>query len=572
VQQSVNAPALSPAVLSSVPQSAVSGVAVMVHLPLRNSAELDALIAQQGDKRSPEYHHFLTPEQFQSRYAPSAADEQSVDGALRAAGFQTHVLPQGVLAFAPQSTVEHTFGITLRRHSLARNGGYAQLSASGRPVLPTALTRASATVVFSKFQNQLDSYKAQPDNRYAAWGLYWFDDLKEAYRYPSFQHLNGAGRTIGIVMSAYPQQSDLDLYFENENYQLFAPIPRFEKRPVLGGPTIPFDQNPAALEASLDVQMALGSAPGARVLFYGTPDLSETSALAAYSKIVQENEADIVTSSFGLCELYYTAAYNDGVDYTSLLGAYHDVFRQGNAQGITFVAASGDYGAKGCYDPTATYLVNGVNSPADDPNVTAVGGTNLETASVPNALNSNYVSENAYSDQFNDVNPYTGAPIVSTWGSGGGISTIYSKPWYQNFVPTRSESRTLPDVAMHMGGCPVGTIDVNACATRSSDVTAAGGSLFLLIGTSASSPEFAGLLAVTEQNLNSRLGNANGYIYALAALGGQGVFHDSIPGNNGYPSTPGYNYVLGNGTPKGADFALDPFGPFAGIPQSAGNP
>jgi hypothetical protein len=50
------------------------------------------------------------------------------------------------------------------------------------------------------------------------------------------------------------------------------------------------------------------------------------------------------------------------------------------------------------------------------------------------------------------------------------------------------------------------------------------------------------------------------------------VFHNNIPGNNGYPSHYGYNYVVGNGTPYGAQYALDPFGPLAGLPQTKSNP
>src|SRR5581483_6236595 len=92
-----------------------------------------------------------------------------------------------------------------------------------------------------------------------------------------------------------------------------------------------------------------------------------------------DNKADVVNSSFGLCELYYTKAYNGGQDFTSIVQLQHDIFRQGNAQGITFVSASGDSGAYGCVDPTGSFYVKGVQNPADDPNDTAVGGTNLVT-------------------------------------------------------------------------------------------------------------------------------------------------------------------------------------------------
>jgi subtilase family serine protease len=556
----------APSGVAGVPQGAANGVMVSVHLPLRNSEELDALIARQTDKSSADYRHFLTPEQFRATYAPSQADLNTAASTLRGLGFETHATSQAILASAPQAVVERAFQVQLRavqtheRHatSVARGA----LTTTKAPILPPALAKLGATVGFSAGVRHVDSVRVSknayvPDNRYSNVGPYWFTDLKQAYGYPSYQTANGAGRTIAIVIDSDVLDSDLALYFGHEH---LAP-PLVERRPVDGGPNA-FDPNSgSSAEASLDVQQAFGSAPGAHIMLYGIPILLDQNVYDAYSAIVEDNRADIVNSSFGLCELYYTAAYNGGTDFTGILRQFHDLFRQGNAQGITFVASSGDSGAYGCFDPTGSFFVKGVQNPADDPNVTGVGGTNLVTKTVAGSRDSTYVRENAFLDQLssfpNDI-----------WGSGGGISTIFAKPWYQNLVNTHARTRTVPDVSMQMGGCPV-----SPCAPdRSSVITAIGGQFFLLIGTSVSSPEFAGLLAVTEQTLGSRLGNANGYIYALSGFGGEAVYRQDIPGNNGYPTTHDYNYVLGNGTPHAAVFALQPFAPRAGIPQTPTNP
>ena len=371
--------------------------------------------------------------------------------------------------------------------------------------------------------------------------------------------MNGAGRTIAIVIDSDILDSDLALYFGHE---ALAP-PIVIRRPVDGGPQ-PF--NPASgdsLEASLDVQQSFGSAPGSQIMLYGIPDLSDQSIYDAYSAIIEDNKADVVNSSFGLCELYYTAAYNGGVDFTWNLQEFHDVFRQGNAQGITFVAASGDNGAYGCADPTFTHYVKGVQNPADDSDVTGVGGTDLVTTYTAGSLASRYVRESEFFD------PVSGPPN-DMWGSGGGISVVFQKPLYQNLVNTHASTRTVPDVAMHMGGCPVGATSCNP--DDSSDVVAFGGGYYAVIGTSASSPDFAGLLAVTEQSLGTRLGNANYYVYALAAAGGNAVYHQDVPGNDGYPAQPGYDYVTGVGTPHAAVFAARPFAPVAGNPGTPSNP
>jgi subtilase family serine protease len=560
-----NAP-LSPNGGAMVPQSAVRGVLVSVHLPLRNSDQLDGLLQRQGDQNSSDYHHFLTPQQFRDQYAPTTADLASAANTLRGMGFETHTTSQSILAAAPQAAVESALGIHL--HTTLVHGR-AVMSADRAVSLPASLTRLNATIGFSPFVKEVHSKRVTtaaytPDNRYAANGPYWFDDLKQAYGYPSYQVANGAGRTIAIVMSSDVLDSDLALYFGHE--QLTPPV--VERRPVNGGPP-PFDPNNGASdEASLDVQQSFGSAPGAHIMLYDIPDLSDNNIFAAYSAIVEENRADIVSSSFGLCELYYTKAYNGGTDYTSILQQFHDVFRQGNAQGITFVASSGDNGAYGCTDRSGATIIKGVQNPADDPAVTGVGGTNLITLGAPPSRNSAYAGENADFDTFD---PAQGAPPNAIWGSGGGVSQLFAKPWYQQLVQTHANTRTVPDVSMHMGGCPIGAI--TPCnPARSADVAAIGGHLYLVIGTSASAPEFAGLLAVTEQRLGTRLGNANGYAYLMSALFGSRVYRQNIPGNNGYPATSGYNYVLGLGTPHAAVFAAEPGSQLAGIPQTPTNP
>ncbi len=560
--------AQAPQSVAAVPTQALrGGLAVSVHLPLRNEAELDGLIQRQADQNSPDYHHFLTPQQFRDRYAPPAADLATVATTLRGLGFDAHVTSQSVLAAAPQATVEQTFGIHVRQTT---QRGRAGLSLDRAVTLPQSLAKLGATVSVSALAKHVYSkrvsktpYVDAPANRYSNVGPYWFTDLKQAYGYPAYQTVNGAGHSIGVVISSDVLDSDLALYFGHEH----APVPTIERRPVNGGAG--FDPNSGdSAEASLDVQQALGSAPGAHLVLYSIPSLFDNDIMAAYTAVVDDNKVDVVNSSFGLCELYYTAAYNDGTDYTSILKDYHDIFRQGNAQGITFVASSGDSGAYECENVAGTRFIKGVSNPADDTAVTAVGGTNLVTASVSGSLNSSYVTENANYDAFD---PAQGALPNEIWGSGGGISVLFDKPWYQLLVNTRANKRTIPDISMHMGGCPVGS--VQPCdPARSSVITAIGGSFYLLIGTSASSPEFAGLLAVTEQTLHTRLGNANGYIYALAAAFGGSVYRQNIPGNNGYPTTPGYDYVLGNGTPHAAVFAAQPFAPLAGNPQTPSNP
>jgi subtilase family serine protease len=559
------------------PDSAPAGVRIYVHLPLRNSAQLDQLISAQSTQNSPQYHQWLTPAQFRAEFGPTPSDLQTVASTLNGEGFTTHITSQGVVADAPQSVVERTFGIQLSRRSnvLSRGSTVTFLAANKAPTLPAALTAVHAQVAafaplpamrpdFMKVSQQ-----PAPENRFSAIGPYFFDDLKQAYTYPAFQTANGSGKTIAIVAACDFLDSDMSLYFGHEG----LPVPNIVRRPVDGGSPPLSLNNGDCFEVSLDVQQAGGSAPGATIMVYEAPDATITpSFLDMDTAIVEDNKADVVNTSFGLCELFFTAAYNGGEDFTSLETEFHDIYRQGNAQGITFVNSSGDGGGLGCTDVTGATATVGVNWAPNDPDVTGVGGTNLVTTFTSGSLESKYVSENAFDDPFAAA---PGVPTGSVWGSGGGKSTFFAKPLFQYLVNTGASTRTVPDVAMHMGGCPVGAA-LPCGPDRSFDIAAVGGEFFGLIGTSASSPEFAGLQAIQDQLLGSRTGNVNYLLYGLAALGTVGngpIFHNDIPGNNGvYATRRGYNFVVGNGTPFGSQYDLDPFGPLAGNPQTPSNP
>src|SRR3569833_3898093 len=94
----------------------------------------------------------------------------------------------------------------------------------------------------------------------------------------------------------------------------------------------------------LDLEQAGGMAPGSTLQLVSVPELSDEAVITAYLRILEENKADIVSSSFGAPEAVYTADYQDGEDFTDVLRIEDSLLKQGNAQGITFVASSGDSG------------------------------------------------------------------------------------------------------------------------------------------------------------------------------------------------------------------------------------
>lgn len=561
-----------------------------VFLPLRNAEQLDRLISAQNTPGSPSYHQWLTPEQFRSRFGPRPQDIARITARLRASGLTvTGTHSHGVHVTGKVDNVQSAFGVLLWNATTRR--GHATLAATRPLALPQEFVDAGAQVLaFSPavhMRSHASHIQAIPANRYGTDGPYWFTDLRQAYDFPSVQALDGTGKTIGVVIPSDVLDSDIAAYFAHEKLQ----PPKVMRRLVSGG--TPFDPNDGdSAEATLDVEQSAGMAPGATIVVYSIPDFSDNSVIAGYLSVVEDNQVDIVNSSFGGAEGSYTAAYNGGSDFTYLPRLENQIFKQGNAQGITFVASSGDSGGLGLppiaywttppQDPPVVVgsFLPGIDFPASSPNVTAVGGTNLVTTFNPPSLESQYVSENAFGDPEVPHDPYGVGNLISGgyWGSGGGKSVLFAKPAYQKLVTTHATTRAIPDVSLVMGGCPSG-LAVTPCGPDRSGVALVWkGALYLAWGTSVSSPEFAGLLALEEQNLGGRLGNVNPLIYARAAMqqndGGLNFFRQGIPGFNGYYSTTssGYNMVLGNGTVHARNFIFAPFAPPAGDPQTPSNP
>lgn len=316
-----------------------------VYLPLQNSSQLDQLITSLHTPGSPNYQQWLTPEQFRQQFGASPSALAQVESEMAECGITTlgttshSVQLQGTVA-----AIENCLGATLWNATYP--DGKQGLVSTTPVKLPAALAQVGGQVVsFTALarhhsHGSLVSTGPIPQNRFSPVGGYFFDDLKQAYVFPSYRVLSGKGRAIGIVDSGDFLDSDIALYF---GYEKTKP-PTYVRVPIDGG--APFEGINSA-ETELDLEQAGGMALDATIYLYNIPDLSDQSILDAYTAIVEGNNVDIVSSSFGGAEGFYTAAYNAGVSYTYILQIYDDIFRHGNAQGITFLASSGDNAALG---------------------------------------------------------------------------------------------------------------------------------------------------------------------------------------------------------------------------------
>lgn len=584
------------------PVTSEQAVEFNVYLPLQHPDELDSLLQQQNTRGSASYHKWLTPAEFRSRFGPSQQDIDSVTGALKYYGFTVvGTNSHGVRVRGTADMAQRAFATSLS--NVTTKSGARIIAAQGW-TLPPELQKLGAQVVhflpLPEAQPQVRQAKltaaASPANRVSPYGGYWFDDLKQAYRFPSYLSLDGTGRTIAIMAGSDYLDSDIAAYFAHESTKA-APIspPTIIRFPISGGS--PFNAaSGLSVEAELDLEQAGGMAPGATLVLVILPDTTYGSFIDGYLTLVDDGFADIVNTSFTFgAEALFTAAYNGGIDFTGILKVFDDVFKQGNAEGMTFVESSGDMG--GLPTPPLAYFTTppqtppvivghflpGVEAFTSSWYITSVGGTNLETTYDPPSLISEYVSENAYGDPEVPYDPYGVGNLLSGgyWGPGGGKSILYGKPPYQEFIHTGASTRAVPDISLQMGGCPAGLAILPCRKTDSYTFEVFDGQLYGVIGTSVSAPDFTGVLALEEQYLgDSRLGNVNYDIYAIAAAQPAvastplDFLHQGQPGFNGafYTTPSGYNFVLGVGTPLVKNFIFAPLLPAAGNPQTRSNP
>jgi subtilase family serine protease len=409
------------------------------------------------------------------------------------------------------------------------------------------------------------------------------------------QHLNGAGITIAIVDSYGSDTIAHDLHVYNQAFGLqpmcgeegvtCAPgMPTFTRLSLQGSPATKAppstaknigqeDKSAWALEVSLDVETAHAIAPMANIILVTTPTAETLGVqgfpqmMAAEDYVVRNHLAQVISQSFGAAE----GSFNGTASLLNLRYAFVDAA----ANGVTVLAATGDNGTA---NPTKAPVAKGgttlpgptVGWPASDPLVTAVGGTYLCTDPTAAAVDPRTVYPGPAAKCMH--NP-TQAEVGWTF-SGGGFSQVFSKPGYQNTLPAGSTTigtmRGIPDVAFQASagtgalvyvslppdgtsGLLCGTVP---CSTGWYDIG----------GTSLSTPQWAGLVAIAAQLNGGGLGPINAALYKVAGVptAYANDFYDITTGNNtadptivGYPATTGWDPVTGLGTPNAANLIPD---------------
>ncbi len=512
-------------------------LSLSVGLQMRNQQELAVLLANQNNPHSSLYHHYLTPQQFAAEFGPTADQQQQVINYLHSQGFTVgRVSSNGLLidASADVTQVEAAFAVKINNYQIGARTFYANASA---PTVPSAVSSLivsiggldNSTHMHPLYNLKARSGKKATQSKRALAGL-GPTDLLGAYDGNALQQagIKGNNQSVDVFELDGYQQSDITQYEQTYN---------------IGNPSISNvlvdgyngAAGAGAIEVELDIEVVAAMAPAASQNVYEGPN-STQGVNDTYNQIVTDNKAKIVTISWGECETQSGAAELQTLD---------GIFKQGAAQGISLFSAAGDSGAYDCNDTNLA-----VDSPASDPYVIGVGGTNLQTSG------GSYGSESVWSNPTDTQRSPKGS------GGGGGISNTFAQPTWQVGPGVKNQysngNREVPDVSADAdpatGYAVYCTVTAAGCPSTGSITVG---------GTSAAAPLWAGSMAMINNYLQSQnkpvAGFASPAFYGLAnSQQTYAPFHDVTSGDNlYYPATAGYDEASGIGTPDIYNIARD---------------
>jgi hypothetical protein len=472
-----------------------------IGLPLRNQNELDALLAELQDPSSPNFKHYLSAEQFAAEFGPTELDYQALilfahENGLVVTG--THSNRVLLDVSGETSAIEKALHVKMMVYDHPIRGRFFAPDREPSLDLEVRVLDISGLDNFVLPQpmslKEIPLEKADPYVAGSGPGGYFIGkDFRAAYA-PGVS-LTGSGEVVGLLEFDGFYPGDVQ---KNAAQAGLAPVPT--QTVLLNGFNgVPGSEN---IEVILDIMMASYIAPGlSKVMVYEgyTPN-------DVLNRMATDNMAQQLSSSWGY-----------GIDATT-----EQIFKEYIAQGQSLLQASGDSGA----------YKNGVMTPSDDPNLTVVGGTSLTTSGAGGP----WQSETAWS------------------GSGGGVSTIYSIPSYQQGISMAAnggstKTRNIPDLAL--------TADIQMFLIQNN------GQPVVVGGTSAAAPLWSGFVALANQQAAAyakpRVGFLNPLVYGIGKGSNYSADLNDIRSgnNNGFSAVSGYDLATGWGSPAGQHLIND---------------
>jgi subtilase family serine protease len=571
----------------------LEGVSMVFNRSAAQEAGLQALIAAQQNPASPQYHQWLSPEQFAARFGMADADLSKVQVWLEQQGFSVDSIARSKNAIHFTGTVRQVETAFQTEMHLYNINGTKHFAPSTALSLPAALAPTVLGITnLDDFRPQSralsrQNMRARPNFTQAGstgasneFILFAPGDIATAYDIKPLYNssVTGAGQSISLVGQSAILNSDIEAFEGASGLAIKDPVPFLV--PNTGNSTVnpggPGDES----ESDLDVEWAGAMAPGATINFVFTGSDLNFGAFDALTYAVDQKIGTIISTSYGLCEV---ALQGNTLEST---------LEQATSQGQTVLAAAGDDGSTDCFGisglTTAQQEALGVDYPASSPNVTGMGGTEISQSNAAyNTVGQGFwESDPGSSDLVNSVQQYI---PESVWNDdtqncgqadclsagGGGASSLFTKPTWQAALTPSDGKRDVPDLALYASpnfpGFLFCTSDQSfwspgqqgSCTNGFEDTT--GLNPTFAGGTSFDGPLFSGILALINQKQGYTTGQGliNPTLYALAADPATyaAAFHDITSGNNdctagsadcsgsaGFSAGTGYDQVTGLGS------------------------
>jgi len=538
-------------------------------------AEEEQFLKELVTKGSPNFHKFLTAEEWNARFAPSAEDEQKVVDWAESQGLSvTNRYPNRLLVDleAPAGVIEKAFGVTINNYRVDDEVDFAN---DRDPILPASLSGIVYNVEgLNNIQRDHGSSRGSekikgpdyapgpvarlggsahggPDPSQGPTNLMENDgpvsnitngemdpsDLysSQTYDYNGLQRFSHCCNVPGdsssppessIAIAGFGEfmESDISgfasaygLWFYNTYYYVdgTSSFCNTGQSPpcATGETTEDIEWSTAAANSSNNPYSTSSEYNTAQEFIYLGVNGNNGTYTDIYNKMLTDGHARVMSTSWSCTEIYGCA--------TATMDARHAIFASMVGQGWTLIAASGDRGATD--DCNTAHIA--VAYPASDPLVVAAGGTQL-------SLNSNGTWN---AEQGWQGGQFSGACGQNDGGSGGGISAYYARPGYQSPQSSLGSNRLTPDISLNALGIGQ-NLYINGSMSGDGN------------GTSVVAPELAGFFAQENSYLDyidSTAGNICGSGTTACSPIGDPHAWIYFVGNQGAPHNPYYDITTG---------------------------
>lgn len=592
-----HAPVLPKGAVSAAAPSASQQLSLEIELNTGHAAELSAYAAAVGNRNSPYYHQYLTPSQVAEDFGASATEVDAVRSALQAQGLTVGDVSTDRMFLTASATVsqaEHAFNVKIAGYKSGDRDVYAnttaptvpgtiagdlsnivgldnvayavpQIKSTGRKVKVSSNTEGSSAAGSGVTANYANGTCSDIISAWNEYNSQYGTDLQNGNGYYTANAIASIYGTSSVLAGGNDGAGVTVAVFELEPYDAkgvaaidscYGHKTSVSEVKVDGGPTGSSANayTGVGVESALDIENIANLAPGVSIRDYAAPN-TDAGVVDDYRTIVEQDAAQVVSSSWGLCE-----ADSDSPVITS----ENTIFEQAAVQGQTVIAASGDDGDTECYGSSGSSAL-AVQDPSSQPYVLGVGGTNM--TGLTNPPQSTWNSGEYYEGEY-----YGGA-------SGGGVSSTWPLPSYQSgaigsgYTTNCSTSgstgcREVPDVSALADPDNGYVLEEVYNDGNSADT---GIYYFIEGGTSGAAPVWASIIALADASTKCRLNGNAGFVNPELYTAGEGtsassVFSDITTGNNGisaygapysYSATTGYDLATGWGAPKASGVAAN---------------